>query len=197
MGGHCLLTRPGMRHKQERNFWCQASKIWGHPNRPLFLKGHHRRRVPQWTYSGQIGFRFVGRGRISMRQNITHLRKQTAPFHQRETGYSFSPHSSSTNPVLQSHSNICSHSKLKRTLPGFFSYTSFLITPPYTNTIFICNKIRDYLAIFRCSTHSESGQGCLYTFGGNSKLSCWLLFHICQGWDFVSNSNTSCRWREV
>ena len=100
-----------------RSIWVS---VWPHgwalpadpPWHAAQARGHHRRRVPQWTYSGQIGFRFVGRGRISMRQNITHLRKQTAPFHQRETGYSFSPHSSSTNPVLQSHSNICSHSKL-------------------------------------------------------------------------------------
>ena len=176
---------------------CQASKIWGCPNRPLFLKARHRQCGPEWASSGQTGLRSVCRGRISRRQNTTRLRKWTAPFHQRETGYSFGPHSSSTNPALQSHSNTRSRSKLSKTLLGFFSYTSFLIILPYTNTIFICSKIRDYLAIFRCSTRSESGQGCLYTFEGTSKLSCWLLFHICQGWDFVSNSNTSCRWREV
>lgn len=64
----------------------QASKIGGRPNRPLFLKARHRQRGPEWASSGQTGFRFVGRGRISMRQNTTRLRKWTAPFHLRETG---------------------------------------------------------------------------------------------------------------
>lgn len=77
-----------------------------------FLKARHCQCGPEWASSGQTVFRFGGRGRISMRQNTTRLRKWTAPFHHRETGYSFGPHPSSTNPVLQSHSNICSRSKL-------------------------------------------------------------------------------------
>lgn len=66
----------------------------------------------------------------------------------------------------------------------------------HTNTIFICNKIRDYLPIFRCSTSSEPGQCCLYKVGVTAKLSRRLLFHVCQEWGF-SNSNASCRWQEV
>lgn len=66
----------------------------------------------------------------------------------------------------------------------------------HINAIFIHNKIRDYLSIFRCSSSSKPGQCCLHTFGTTSELSHWLLFHVCQEWDFGS-SNASCRWQEV
>lgn len=100
--------------------------------------------------------------------------------HQRETGYNFGPHSSSTNPGLQSHIHIFAHSKSQKTWQGFFSHTSSLITLLHINTIFICNKIRDYLSIFRCPSSSVPGQCCLYTFGVTSKPSRWLLFHFAQ-----------------
>lgn len=92
---------------------------------------------------------------------------------------------------------LCFLTKSWKTPQGFFSHMSFLIMLPYINTIFICNKIRDYLSIFRCSSSSEPGQGCLYTFGLTSRLSCWPLLRICQEWHFISDSSTSCRWQQV
>lgn len=62
-----------------------------------------------------------------------------------------------------------------------FLHPSFLITWLHIHTIFTCNKIRDYLAIFRRSSSSEPGQCCLYTFGVTSELSAGSRFTFAKG----------------
>lgn len=77
----------------------------------LYFNDHHQP-VSHWTPSRKTRYYFVARGQVSTRQNVTCLQESTVSFHQRETGYNFSPHSSRTNPVLQSHANMFSRSKL-------------------------------------------------------------------------------------